>query len=361
MTVVGATPLSHISALKRVTCDERDVVAVGQRVPGRRARRRAGCCARRRPQAVTGPARAAATAGPARGPPVAAAPRRRTPSSASRSSGTSTDRGRPVPGTRPPPAVRPAVGRERHDVVVLALDERRHPRPVDVPDQDPHGRTHQLAHGATTSSAVTDVRHGCPGTTQVLTRVSRHGACWSPSSTCGTPYGAQRAGGHGGREQRDDRRGDRGAEVRRAGVADDGRPQRRPARRRSVRRSVRPPRSTASSPATRGCQLAPRSAEPVTTTRQPSSRSARTASLQRFSRPGAGRHRGTRDAGRRRARHDESAAPRAAAGGPRAGRRRPQAAGSPAAAASESARSGSGRSSVDPVPHVEQRCRGSRR
>ena len=50
-------------------------------------------------------------------------------------------RGRPVPGARAAQAVRPAVRRDRQQVVVLPLHERRRPGAVDVPDQDLHAIT----------------------------------------------------------------------------------------------------------------------------------------------------------------------------------------------------------------------------
>ena len=41
----------------------------------------------------------------------------------------------------------------------------------------------------------TPATQGCPGTGHSRERLSRHGAPWSPSITCGTPHGAQRSAG----------------------------------------------------------------------------------------------------------------------------------------------------------------------
>ena len=82
---------------------------------------------------------------------------------------------------------------------MVALDERRGPRAVHVPDQDSHDRSSDrgasISTAPATSAAVTSDRHGWPGTGQLTARLSRHGADWSPSSTDGTRYGAQRAAG----------------------------------------------------------------------------------------------------------------------------------------------------------------------
>jgi hypothetical protein len=67
--------------------------------------------------------------------------------------------GRPVPGARATEAVGVAARRHRQQVVVVALDERRRPGTVHVPDQDLH-RSTSFPTAATTSSAVTEVRHG---------------------------------------------------------------------------------------------------------------------------------------------------------------------------------------------------------
>ena len=72
---------------------------------------------------------------------------------------------RPAPGAGPAQAVAAAVGEQRQDVVVRAGDERGGPRPVDVPDQDPHGApsrsgTCRPAPAATSSRTAPATRRG---------------------------------------------------------------------------------------------------------------------------------------------------------------------------------------------------------
>ncbi len=87
---------------------------------------------------------------------------------------------RPVVGPRDADAVGAAVGQHRHDVLVLAVDERGRPGAVHVPEQDPHA-TASSATGAsrstarTTSSTVTPPRHGWPATGQTRARQPAHG------------------------------------------------------------------------------------------------------------------------------------------------------------------------------------------
>src|SRR5690606_12252487 len=97
------------------------------------------------------------------------------------------DRVGPVEGAGAAEAVGPAVGGDGDDVGVGALHEGRGPRPVHVPEQDPHATSTSLPTAATPSSAVTPSRDGGPGTGRVRARVPALGAFWSPSSTQGTP------------------------------------------------------------------------------------------------------------------------------------------------------------------------------
>ena len=95
-------------------------------------------------------------------------------------------RRRPVPGAGPAETVRTAIRDHGQQVLVGALDERRRPGPVHVPEKYLHALTN-FSTAATTSAAPTEVRHGWPGTGHSRARVFRQGANWSPSSTVGTP------------------------------------------------------------------------------------------------------------------------------------------------------------------------------
>src|SRR5690606_37600198 len=126
----------------------------------------------------------------------------------------------------------------------------------------------------TTCSLVTCDRHGCPGTGQARALLARQGACWSPGSTAGTPYGAHRSAGTTGAN-----RLTTGVPTAAARWAGPVFPATSTAARSSTAASsanvVRPPRSTPSLPATKA--VSSRS-WPVTTTRCPSWTSSRTAS-----------------------------------------------------------------------------------
>ena len=99
-----------------------------------------------------------------------------------------------------PDAVRPAVGQDRHEVLVAALDERRRPRAVHVPEQDPHaataigGREPLDRAERPSSTRRRPSRHGWPGTGQSRARQPAHGTS-TTSSSCGTRHGRQRTAG----------------------------------------------------------------------------------------------------------------------------------------------------------------------
>ena len=203
---------------------ERQVVAVGHRMPGvrdpalrrvvldvdrrelgGRSQRAASSRSRGRCSTTTsnGSSRSAAGVTSADGP----ASRRSAPG-----------RGRPA---RDP-------GSDRHEVVVAALDERGRPGAVHVPEQDPHAATACGGQAARTAAshvvhAQRRPRHGWPGTGQTRGPAARRTARPMWSSTCGTRQGRQRTAGHRRREQRDDRGADRRGEVGRPGVADHDR------------------------------------------------------------------------------------------------------------------------------------------
>ncbi len=86
------------------------------------------------------------------------------------------------------------------------------------PLRPPRGRRAQ-ATAAITSASPIPSRQGCPGDGQRRALLPAQGALWSPSSTCGTPYGPQRSAGTTGRTARR-RRPHRGGEVCGPGVAD---------------------------------------------------------------------------------------------------------------------------------------------
>src|SRR5581483_3259610 len=93
------------------------------------------------------------------------------------------------PGAAQP--VRAALGGDRHQVAVRAGDEGGRPRPVDVPEQDVHGRLPTSVRTAdTTASGAIPARHGWLGTGHSRARLPRQAAVASPSRTVGTRCGA---------------------------------------------------------------------------------------------------------------------------------------------------------------------------
>ena len=157
-------------------------------------------------------------------------------------------RRRPVPRPRAAPAVGPAAGHDGHHVLVVALDERRRPGAVHVPEQDLHAAASRggragaarRSTAARTSGTVTRSTQGWPGTGHSRARQPAHGTSCRRSS-CGTRHGRHRTGGTVEGERLDDRGAGGGGQVRRPRVPDDDRatprPRRPPARRSS---SVRP-------------------------------------------------------------------------------------------------------------------------
>ncbi|CAM5695256.1 hypothetical protein SVIOM342S_00466 [Streptomyces violaceorubidus] len=89
----------------------------------------------------------------------------------------------PVPGAGAAEAVGAAVLGDGDEVGVRALHEGRGPRPVHVPDEDPHASPSSFSTAAATSVAVTVFRQGWPGTGQSRALLSAQGASWSPSRT----------------------------------------------------------------------------------------------------------------------------------------------------------------------------------
>ena len=244
-------PLSQKSWLKWVTC----TIGMSRRsASGCRASPtspRRACCARGRPPAGRRPARGAVQRGPARARAAAAAPRRRRLASASWSGGTSaTDAGQSQVRARPSPSA-PRSGVTGQQVLVAALDERRRPRPVHVPEQDLHrGRLRERR-----SSAASSRTASTSSATPRQAGVARHRAGGRPGVPAGAPAG-RRAARPARRTAPSARAGTTGANSDTTGVPTAAarcagrcwrRPRRRPGRARGQlgQATCRPPRSVA--------------------------------------------------------------------------------------------------------------------
>ena len=132
------------------------------------------------------------------------------------------------------------------------------------------------ATASTTVWGVTDARQGWPGTGHSRARVPRQAGLLVAEQHVRHAVGRPAHGGHDRREQRDDRRADRGGQVRRAGVADDhrGGPRHTPASCGEVGAAAEVGARAAGD---RGGEARARRAPPVTTTRHPSAASSAAA------------------------------------------------------------------------------------
>ena len=125
-----------------------------------------------------------------------------------------------------PTPVGAAVGQRPARRTRGALDERRRPRAVHVPEQDPHAATASRNAGARprrrTSATPTPFRHGWPATGQTRARQPAHRTS-TYSSSCGTPHGRQRTGGTVGAKSETTGVPTAAARCAGPGVADDDR------------------------------------------------------------------------------------------------------------------------------------------
>ena len=240
-TVVGVLPASHMSALNVGDVHEQHVVAVGERVPAWSRPDPAARCARgrrrgRRVRASGRSHRAASSASSGRCSTTTS-----TSASASSAGETSTAFGGQSHAAGLPAAPGPALGQRRQQVAVGALDERRRPGAVHVPDQDVHAgtsrrRARQRGHGVDDGLGGHRREAGMAGHRALAGAGVAAGGLLVAEQDVRHPVGRPAHGGDDRREQRHDRGADRRGQVRRAGVADDDRggPRQHPGQLREV-------------------------------------------------------------------------------------------------------------------------------
>ena len=281
-------------------------------------------------------------------------------------------RGGPVPGAGAADAVGAAVRQHRDDVVVRALDERRRPAPVHVPEQDPHRRLASNGAGSVggqqpdgggdlgrpTPTTGTGARRsdrrstGCPGTARPGHRAARPvrrrapsaraGTTGANSETTGVPTAADEVAGPGVGDHGDLRPVEHRGQLRKveptSQVENAGRRQPRPPQRRSAWSAAARRHSRSAPPASRPGRAGPPPPPRAVPDRpapahwsrggpRPAVLGSRTAAPHRGRAVG-----GVRGAGRHRQRAARSRPRvRSAASGPAPAHRRPPAAGRRAA------------------------------